>query len=135
MDFVPATDRERKAPTQRPPSRVCDDEFGGNAGTHNIQALKEQAREIQLQIDRLKHQASRHTAYKATPSDLADESREYALHARTRPSSGSSTVWIDDDFHTTSSGPPPLAFHKADSEDDSSDYDAQGRSVESHRAR
>ena len=79
----------------------------------------------------------RRTLPKATPSEpFTNESkpREYVLHARTRPSSGSSTVWLDDDFRdSNSAGPPPLTFRKDDSDDDSDDYDAQGRGIAYHR--
>ena len=99
-------------------------------------------RQLQSQLARLKNQAAGgppkpHTAYKATPSEpLLDESepREYGLHARTRLSSGSTTVWLDDDFRASSSaGPPPLTFRKDDSNEDSEVYDAQGRGIDYFR--
>ena len=141
QEFSPYTDRDRPTAPPHPSSRFRDDESGGTAGSHNVHILEEQVRQLQSQLARLKNQAAggpskQNTAYKTTPSEpLLDESQphEYGLHARTRLSSGSSTVWLGDDFRASSSaGPPPLTFRKDDSHDDSEDYDAQGRGIDYH---
>ena len=65
---------------------------------------------LESQVDRLKNQGApqkSHKAYQATPTELPDgDSREYALHARTRLLD--SSVWCDDDNRLQGSGPVVL---------------------------